>query len=49
MMENDQILYNDKEENPPPILSSWGRLYTLVLLNLIVLIAIFYIFTRAFQ
>jgi hypothetical protein len=49
MMENDQSLHNDTEEEKPPILSSWRRLYSLVLLNLIALIVIFYIFTQIFQ
>ena len=48
-MENE--LYKDKEikEEKPPILSSWKRLYTLVLLNLAVLIVLFYIFTKVFD
>jgi len=33
----------------PPFLSSWNRLYTLVLLNLVFLIVIFYLFTRTFS
>lgn len=37
------------EEDPPPILRTWKRLYAAVLINLAVLIALFYWFTRAFE
>lgn len=37
------------DEGKPPLVSSWGRLYALVLVNLAVLIAIFYAFTKAFE
>lgn len=33
----------------PPLFSSWNQLYGLVLLNLIVLIVLFYIFTVTFS
>jgi hypothetical protein len=35
-------------EEPPPFGGSWRRLYTIVLLNLAVLVALFFIFTRYF-
>jgi hypothetical protein len=35
-------------EEPPPILGTWRRVYTLVLLFLACLIVGFYAFTRAF-
>ena len=38
-----------KEEDPPPILKTWKRLYAAVLINLAVLIALFYVFTKAFE
>jgi len=38
-----------KDEEKPPLFSSWKRLYALVLLNLIVLIVLFYLFTKAFE
>jgi hypothetical protein len=38
----------DAAEEPPPIGGSWTTLYTVVLLNLAVLIVLFYLFTRAF-
>lgn len=37
------------DEEPPPFGGSWRRLYTLVLLNLVVLIGLFTLFTRAFR
>jgi hypothetical protein len=34
---------------PPPIGKTWRRLYAAVLINLAVLILIFYAFTKAYQ
>jgi hypothetical protein len=36
------------DEPPPPFGSSWRTLYTVVLVNLAVLVLLFYLFTRAF-
>ena len=36
-------------EEPPPILGTWRRLYTAVLVYLAVLIVLFYVFTRVFN
>ena len=36
-------------EVPPPIGRTWNRLYAAVILNLVLLVAIFYAFTKAFQ
>jgi hypothetical protein len=36
-------------EEPPPILGTWRRLYTAVLVYLAVLIVLFYVFTRSFD
>lgn len=36
-------------EPPPPIGKTWRNLYAAVLLNLALLIALFYIFTKAFD
>ena len=36
-------------EDPPPVGGSWAKLYALVLLNLAVLVVLFYLFTRAFR
>jgi hypothetical protein len=35
-------------EEPPPLGGSWKTLYTVVLLNLAVLVVLFYLFTRYF-
>jgi hypothetical protein len=36
-------------EEAPPFGGSWRRLYAVVLVNLAVLVVLFYIFTRAFR
>lgn len=36
-------------EEPPPILGSWRRLYTAVVIYLIVLVTLFYLFARFFS
>ncbi len=48
-MENEQIEIKETDHGKPPILSSWKQLYTLVLLNLALLIVLFYLFTKAFD
>ncbi len=45
--ENQEIDRGD--EGKPPLVSSWRNLYILVLGNLVVLIAVFYAFTKAFE
>ena len=37
------------EDEPPPFGGSWRRLYTFVLVNLLVLTVLYYIFTKAFE
>jgi hypothetical protein len=37
------------QENPPPILGSWPRLYAAVLVYLALLIAVFTVFTKVFN
>jgi hypothetical protein len=37
------------EEERPPVLKTWKNVYLLVFLNLVVLIIIFYIFTKVFE
>ena len=37
------------DEGKPPFVSSWRSLYILVLVNLVVLIAVFYAFMKAFE
>ena len=42
----------DREHMPdeaPPFLGTWSRVYTVVLLYLVLLIALFYEFTRKFS
>ncbi len=36
-------------EAPPPIGKSWKRLYAVVIINLVIMIVIFYAFTKAFE
>jgi hypothetical protein len=36
-------------DDPPPILGTWRRLYTVVLVYLALIIVSFYVFTRAFS
>ena len=40
---------NDDVDNQPPILKTWNRLYTIVILNLAFLIVLFYIFSKVFE
>ncbi len=37
------------ESNSPPILKSWARLYSFVLGELVLLIVLFYMFSRFYQ
>lgn len=37
------------EDEKPPMLKSWNSVYTLVFLNLVILIIFFYIFTKVFE
>lgn len=37
------------EDDPPPILGSWSRLYMFVLILHALIILLFYIFTRAYS
>jgi len=37
------------DEGNPPLFSSWKSLYALVLVNLVVLIGLFYAFMKAFE
>jgi hypothetical protein len=38
----------DSEDSPPPLLGSWRRVYTSIVVYLGVLIVLFYIFRRVF-
>lgn len=37
------------KEEPPPILGSWPRVYKAIILYLVIVISLFYAFTRAFN
>jgi hypothetical protein len=45
---NQQALARPMPDEPPPFLGSWRRVYIGVLLYLAALVALFYLFTRAF-
>jgi hypothetical protein len=45
----DETRKHSQAEEPPPVGGSWRNLYTVVLLNLAALAALFYLFTRAFR
>ena len=48
-MNNPQIKIQETDQEPPPILSSWNRLYIIVLLSLAVNIFLFHLFTNFFK
>lgn len=48
-MENDVDKTDETIEEPPPFFSSWNKLYSLVFLNLVALIVLFYVFTKYFD
>ncbi len=48
-MDDEQREKKADDQDKPPILSSWSRLYAAVLLNLAILILLFFLFTKAFE
>lgn len=48
MMTEDHDIERE-DEGKPPFVSSWRSLYVLVLFNLVMLIALFYAFMKAFE
>ena len=38
-----------ERDDPPPFLGTWRRIYTVILIYLALLIAGFYLFTRAYR
>jgi len=48
-MNNESGSLTNIEESPPPFLGSWKNIYSLVLLNLAILILLFYLFTKVFE
>lgn len=49
MIDHDDLETNSVADDPPPIGRRWSILYAIVLLNLALLIVIFYIFTKVFE
>jgi len=48
-MADDEIKKIDTAtEEKPPVLSSWKQIYTVVFLNLVLLIILFYLFAKFF-
>ena len=45
----DETRKDSRGEEPPPFGGSWRALYAVVLANLAVLVALFYVFTRVFR
>jgi hypothetical protein len=48
-MTKDNISIDKNIEEPPPIFGSWRKLYSIVVLNVFVLITLFYLFSQAFK
>jgi hypothetical protein len=48
-MKTEKNEHKGRRRDKPPFFSSWNRLYAFVLLNLAVLIILFYLFTKAFE
>ena len=46
-IDSNKIIEN--EDSPPPFFRNWHNAYGLVFLNLVVLIILFYLFTKAFE
>jgi hypothetical protein len=36
-------------DEPPPFLGTWPRVYAAILIYLVVIISVFYVFTRAYR
>jgi hypothetical protein len=36
-------------DDPPPFLGTWRRVYVATLIYLVVIVAVFYLFTRAYR
>lgn len=48
-MEQQEVGEGIPEEEQPPILGTWPRLYAFVLAELVLLILLFYLFTEVFS
>ena len=49
MQDDTPLREKSQAEEPPPLGGSWKNLYAAVLVNLAALVALFYLFTRAFR
>jgi len=47
--DNQQKIERELNEDTPPVLSTWNRVYALVIGFLALLIFLFYLFTKAYQ
>lgn len=48
-MANNNPPDQNLNDPPPPILGGWKKLYAFVFMNLVILVILFYIFTRVFE
>jgi len=48
-MNKESNIIKNKEESPPPFLGRWRNVYGLVLVNLAMMVVLFYIFTKVFE
>ena len=48
-MNKDDEIKNSKEDPLPPIFGSWNKLYGFVFSTLVLLVVLFYLFTKAFE
>jgi len=47
--QTEKEIITGTEEEKPPVLKTWNNIYSLVFLNLVILIIFFYIFTKVFE
>jgi hypothetical protein len=45
----DENLESNHSDDKPPVLGSWGKIYSFVLFVLVSLIILFYYFTKVFE
>jgi hypothetical protein len=48
-MNKDSKNIVENEDSPPPFFKNWSTAYGIVFLNLVVLVLLFYLFTKAFE
>ena len=47
--QTEEKVVTETGEEKPPVFKTWNNIYTLVFLNLVILIIFFYIFTKVFE